>query len=49
MLSVLFAIALASLVCLISLAAISGLQRSREDIEYSVRVQRRIDHIANTR
>jgi type II secretory pathway component PulJ len=49
MLSFLLAVAIASLLWLVSLAVLNTIQRSREDIEYTVRVQRRIDHIANTR
>ena len=49
MLSLLLAVGIASLLGLLSLAVLSTVNRSREDMEYSIRVQRRIDHIANTR
>jgi type II secretory pathway component PulJ len=49
MLSLLLAVGIASLLGLLSLAVLNTVNRSREDMEYSIRVQRRIDHIANTR
>lgn len=49
MASVLVVLALVSLVGLLSVALLSNRHRSRADLEYTIRVQRRIDQIANTR